>query len=519
MWAPVVRTVDRTGNTGHLHKAKSIAQFHPSYLEHKYSKILGKMAGIQDMHAAPSLLTLPTEIVSEVYSYLHKEDLKSVRLSCHCLDEITRPILFDKVVITSLGNNASLFDCVVDNPQLAQYVKTIVVDVLRFRGFSAAYYIEHLVRQLEHDVARHLPAFALTPPAAVLFKKLRKAKWFKNRRRTRDRIKALAVFDLDHSYDTYIAVHDSQKGCVGSSLSRCVARALSKCVKVQELEVQTEWLPYDRPVDATLESLLPRFSSSGIVARHHNPLLLRPMPPKEDDCSHRRFLLQLFEAVDKVTNLKLGKGAVTLPDQLDALEPLGFKHLANLTLWIPGTFSPNLSTPVNRLTPALQNARTLKQLNVGCSNTTSFEHVNMFRLRLLPLLQGCLWPQLVSLKLSGMVASASDLSSLFEGHKGIKSLSMGSMDLCVPSPPTDGVEVCEAKISRDVAHLFWNMRRLMNLAELSLEPPFRAQISRFAWRPIGEDFAGFKAKWEGFVLHHDPLNPMPGVYEIDGKDF
>ncbi|KAL8982869.1 MAG: hypothetical protein Q9205_002746 [Flavoplaca limonia] len=376
------------------------------------------MAGTQDMHPAPSLSTLPTEIVSEVYSYLHKEDLKIVRLSCHRLDEITRPILFDKVVITSLGNNASLFDCVVDNPQLAQYVKTLVVDVLRFRCFSAAYYIKHLIRQLEHDVARHLPAFALTPPAAVLFKKLRKAKWFKNRTRTRDRTRALAVFDLDHSYDTYIAVHDSQKGCVGSSLSRCVAMALSKCVKVQELEVQTEWLPYDRPVGATLESLLPRFSSSGMVARHHNPLLLRPMPPKEDELSHWRFLLQLFNAVDKVTTLKLGKGVVTVQDQLDTLEPLGFQHLANLTVWIPATFSPDVPIPVNRLTLALQNARTLKQLNIGCSNTTSFEHVDMFRLRLLPLLQSCFWPQLDSLKLYGMVASARDLSSLLEGHKG-----------------------------------------------------------------------------------------------------
>ncbi|KAL9015113.1 MAG: hypothetical protein Q9180_008902, partial [Flavoplaca navasiana] len=271
------------------------------------------MAGTQDMHAAPSLLTLPTEIVSEVYSYLHKEDLKSVRLSCHRLDEITRPILFDKVVITSIGNNAGLFDCVIGNPQLAQYVKTLVVDVVRFRGFSAAYYIKHLIRQLEHDVARHLPAFALTPPAAVLLEKLRNAKWFQNRTRTRERTKALAVFDLDRSFDTYIAVRNSQKNCVGPSLSRCVAMALSKCVNIQELEVQTEWLPYDRPVDATLESLLPRFSSSGIVARHHNPLLLRPMPPKEDDHSRRRFLLRLFEAVDKVTKLKLGKGAVTLP--------------------------------------------------------------------------------------------------------------------------------------------------------------------------------------------------------------
>ncbi|KAL8872716.1 MAG: hypothetical protein Q9198_007161 [Flavoplaca austrocitrina] len=476
------------------------------------------MAGTQDMHPAPSLSTLPTEIVSEVYSYLHKEDLKIVRLSCHRLDEITRPILFDKVVITSLGNNASLFDCVVDNPQLAQYVKTLVVDVLRFRGFSAAYYIKHLIRQLEHDVARHLPAFALTPPAAVLFKKLRKAKWFKNRTRTRDRTRALAVFDLDHSYDTYIAVHDSQKGCVGSSLSRCVAMALSKCVKVQELEVQTEWLPYDRPVGATLESLLPRFSSSGMVARHHNPLLLRPMPPKEDELSHWRFLLQLFNAVDKVTTLKLGKGVVTVQDQLDTLEPLGFQHLANLTVWIPATFSPDVPIPVNHLTLALQNARTLKQLNIGCSNTTSFEHVDMFRLRLLPLLQSCFWPQLDSLKLYGMVASARDLSSMLEGHKGIKSLSLGSMDLCVPSPPTDGVEVCEAKISRDLAHLFWNMRRLMNLARLSLEPPFRAQTSRLSWRPIDEDFAGFKAKWEGFVLHHSPLNPMPCVHELDGQD-
>lgn len=456
---------------------------------------------------------MPTEIIFEVYSNLHKEDLKSVRLSCHRLDKIALPILFDKVVITSIEDNAGLFEYVINNFQLAQHVETLTVDISRFRDVDAAYYMKYLIQQLEHDVARHLPTFFLSPPAAVILKKLRKVKWFRDQRRTRDRVRALAVFGLEHSYDTYMAVRDKQKGCVGTLLSRCVAMTLSKCANIQELEVQTEWLPYDRPIGDTLGSLLPRFPSSGIVARHHNPLLLRPEPPVEEIECHKQFLVQLFEMVNQVTRLKLGRGFVVLTDHLNVIKPPHLQNLTSLTLWIPTPLSTDDSKSINRLTPALKHVRSLKQLHIGCSNTTTFGHLQMYRLPLLPLFQGCKWPQLVCLKLHGMVASAEDLLTLLKCHKSIRSLSLGSMDFHVDAPYANGTEACDAKISEDLVHLFRNVRQLMNLTGLSLEPPFRAEVSKFQWRPIGEDFGVFKAKWEGFVLRDGPLplNPKRGV--------
>ncbi|KAI4247360.1 MAG: hypothetical protein L6R42_009650, partial [Xanthoria sp. 1 TBL-2021] len=165
------------------------------------------MTGTRGTHAAASLSNMPTEMVSEVCSSLHKEDLKSLRLSCYRLDEITQPILFDKVVVTSMDDNAGLFECVVGNPHLAQHVKTLVFDFPRFQDVNAAYYIQYLMQQVEHDVDCHLQ----TPEP--LKKKLEDVNWFKDPGSTSGREIALAVFkqDLTHGYETYIAMRNKQE--------------------------------------------------------------------------------------------------------------------------------------------------------------------------------------------------------------------------------------------------------------------------------------------------------------------
>ncbi|KAL8995106.1 MAG: hypothetical protein Q9169_005089 [Polycauliona sp. 2 TL-2023] len=472
------------------------------------------MAGTQQIHPKTSLLDVPTEMISAVCSNLHKEDLKSVRLSCHGLSEITIPILYDKVVITSLDDNAGLFECVVDVPGLARHVKTLVLDIPRFRDVSAAYYMKYLMKQVEHDMARHSPPFALKQPPAALLEKLEKVKWFRDPVRTSHRMKVMDLFGLPYSYDLYTAIRNKQTRCIDTSLPRCMTIAFNKCVNIQQLEVQTEWLPYDQPLNSTLESLLPRFASSGRVARQFNPLLLRPVPLVQDNGSRKHILFHLLEAVNRVNHLKLGKGFIMLADQLTSIKLLCFQHLTSLTLWIPTKLPTDVPILVSRLTPVLRATLNLKHLHVAASNMTRFEYADHYRHPLFPLLQGCVWPRLSSLELEGMVASTRDLLTLLKRHKHVKYLSLISMDIRSDYPHTIGYETSTAQISEDLVHLFWNMRRLMSLKVLSLGPSFRIQAGETRWRPIAEDFAAFKKKWEAFVLDHGPLDSMPGMYDF-----
>ncbi|KAL8670764.1 MAG: hypothetical protein Q9168_004706 [Polycauliona sp. 1 TL-2023] len=471
------------------------------------------MAGNHKIHAAKSLMSMPTEMILAVYSKLHKEDLKSVRLSCHRLGEITDAILFDRVVVTSIDDNTDLFQCVIDNPELARHVKTLVIDIPYFRGTSAGYYFGHLMKQIKHDVARTVPRFALKQPPAALLQKLEKAKWFKDPRRTRDRMELLAMFELPHDYEDYVAIRNRQTENIGTSLPLCMSVAFTKCVNVQRLEVQTEWLAYDRPLDDTLESILPRFSSSGALARRYNPLLLLPVPRPQASTGHQQVISQLLEKVKQVDHLKLGKGFVMLMNQLDTVTLLRFQHLTSLTLWIPTKLPSDEPSLVNRLTPLLRAAHNLRQLHVGANNTTKYEHADTWRRPLLPLLQGCVWPRLVSLKLTGIVATARELLTLLKNHKDLESLSLTSMDIRVQCAHGMGSEVITTRISEDLVHLFWNTRRLMNLTSLSLEPPFRTQINESM--SIIEDFGDFKEKWEAFVLDPGPLDPIPGMYDFE----
>ncbi|KAL8654875.1 MAG: hypothetical protein Q9226_003265 [Calogaya cf. arnoldii] len=453
------------------------------------------MADRQETHAAASLSTMPTEIISEVYSNLHKEDLKSVRLTCHRFDEISQPILFDKVIVTSMDDNAELFECVINKPHLARHVKTLVLDIPIFHDYKAAYYVQRLTQQMEDDVARHPKS--LVPPG-LLRKKLKEVKWFKDPGRTHLRERVLAVFmqDLRQYYATYTAMRHKQQQCIEEILPQCVAVAFTNCVNVQHVEVQTEWQAYDRPIDDTLMSLLPCFSSSGSVARHYNPLLLRPSLPTRDSPCQEQFLLQLLESASQITKLKVGKGFIGPRHGLEIVgRALFFQHLTNLDLWTSSANPPPFF--VDYLASALQNARNLQRLHIGACNTSRFEHYDMNRLGIFPLLQDCIWPRLVTLRLTGVVASGEDFLTLFKSHKGLKSLTLTSIDLRLYLDPAIVDKELHSKVEETMTALSWNMRRLMSLTEISFETGFRVQIGEYTWVPVDiEDMV----RWEKVVL-------------------
>ncbi|KAI4102768.1 MAG: hypothetical protein LQ339_004507 [Xanthoria mediterranea] len=457
------------------------------------------MAGTQKTHAAASLSTIPTEIVLEVLSNLHKEDLKSLRLSCHRLDEITQPLLFDKVVVTSVDDNAGLFEYVVDNPKLSQHVKTLVFDFPHFHDVNAAYYIQDLMQQVEEDVARHLQI------PESLKQQLEGVNWFKDPGQTKGREKVLAVFkqDLKHGYETYIAMRNKQRQCVDTTLPRCVAVAFAKCVNVQQMEVQTEWQVYHQPIDDTLGSLLPRFLSSGFVARHCNPLFLRPSHPMQGSPGHKQLLLQLFGSTNRVTQLKLGKGFVIPMDGLDTAKSPCFQHLTNLTLWICTSFPTAAPFLVDCLAPALRKARKLKHLHFGAGNCTKYDYRDTYRFWLFPLLQGCVWPDLVTLKLTGMGGSVEEFSTFFKSHKGLISLFLTSIDILVDDPLASERDELSVQVAKEVNHLAWIIR-LMSLTEFAIEPPFRVQFDGYEWDPSMEELSQTIPLWHQFILGNAP---------------
>ncbi|KAI4229964.1 MAG: hypothetical protein L6R36_000473 [Xanthoria steineri] len=456
------------------------------------------MAGTQKTHAAASLSVIPIEIVLEVLSNLHKEDLKILRLSCHRLEEITQPLLFDKIVVTSVDDNAGLFEYVVDNPQLSQHVKTLVFDFPQFHDVNAAYYIQYLMKQLERDVARHLQM------PKSLKHQLAGVNWFKDPGQTSGREKALAVFkqDLKHAYETYIAMGNKQRQCVDTILPQCVVVAFAKCVNVQQMEVQTEWQVYYQPLDHNLESLVPRFLSAGFVARHCNPLFLRPSHPMEGSPGHKQLLLQLFESTNRVTQLKLGKGFVIPMDGLDTAKSPCFQHLTNLTLWISTSF-PTAPFLVDCLAPALRNARKLKHLHLGASNTTKYDYRSTYRLWIFPLLQGCVWPNLVTLGLTGMGGSVKEFSTFFKNHKGLTSLFLTSINILVDDPLTSGPEERHTQAAEELNHLAWNIR-LMSLTEFTIEPPFRMQFDEDEWGSCMEATPKTIGMWHQLILCPTP---------------
>ncbi|KAL8862830.1 MAG: hypothetical protein Q9178_000772 [Gyalolechia marmorata] len=521
------------------------------------------MAGTQDIITQPaaSLLTMATEIHNEVFRYLHKEDLKILRCVCHRLDQTTSPFLFDKVIITSIINNVGLFECVVNNPNLAQHVKTLVFDIPQFRDVNAAYYFQYLMQQVQNDVDKHLPGMVLAEPKEdimkrvqdmkecvdpgqqgfplmhapeVLLKDLEKAHFFRDPGRTRDRVAVLATFnqDLASCYDIYVNMRTKQQENIDTSLPRCVTDAFMKCVNVQQVEVQTEWQAYEQPIDDRLESLLPIFPSSGAVARHYRPLLLRPIRPVHGDPSHKQFLLRLFDKIgcaqNQIVRIKLGKGFIIPMDGLDTVDTLprnvanSFQHLASLTLWMSTYHFKTARYLVDWLGPALKNVPKLKHLEIGACNSTKYKSIDLYRLRLIPLLQGCVWPELRTLALTGMVGSVKEFLALFKSHKGLRSLCLSSITIRVDSHSPCTSKDGTASISKDLMHLFRNMGRLMNnLCELSIEFPFKTESDmKEEWGPPAKDFLGFKSMWEYFILHPDLMDledPKPGMYDFKNE--
>ncbi|KAL8684164.1 MAG: hypothetical protein Q9224_006556 [Gallowayella concinna] len=386
-----------------------------------------------ETQALISLPTMPTEIIMQVFATLRKSDLKSKRLVCHHFDAIIQPILFDKVVISNAHSNDGLFREVIDKPKLANHVKTLVLDVPRFRDIKLQYYMQHLVWQIANDIrARQLPS--------SLKLRLDLAKWFRDPGSTHEREKLLAVFggDIVSGYERYMEHFRTQDSPTASSFDSW-PNCFQKCRNIQRLEVQTEWQAYSRNISHKTKSLLPVYPSSGFVARHWDPVFLRPMIPARCRWDSEPFLSLVFTTLSAaqkpVPDVVIGKGCVIRFCKVSdhSGESMArsiltvFEHLTSLTFWMNIEKDlPQENRAVNYIAPALKSACKLRYLRLGAIHTSSYADRDMDHFNLLPLLQDCVWPDLVTLELFGTTAPADTYLKLLRHQKSLKSFTLGS---------------------------------------------------------------------------------------------
>lgn len=460
-----------------------------------------------------SISTMPTEIIIEVFATLHRSDLKSMRLMCHRFDELTHEFLFDKAVVSSANDNVGLFQSVLDNERFAKHVKILVFDIARFQDIDLAHYIQYLVQQIANDLnkRRHGPESIDIPDA--LKTSLEGSKWFKDPGRTRDREELLAAFheDLNAGYTSYIRMRRGQELHIDSTFPQNVAAAFKRCPNVQQVEVQTAWEPCNGPVGDSMESLLPVYPSSGYSARCWRPLFLRPSYPVHGGLDHTLSLLWLLDALShrpQVSHLSFGRGgiqhlddnaALSYPDDMVAsgLRTVAAlsQNLTHLNLWITIQFRLTPALSESSLTAALQNARHLKCLQFGACGSAAYEHHHLCRLSLLPLFKDCVFPDLIALELSGMIAFVDEYLMFFRNLRALSSLTLSSIDLQarlgIPIPTT-------------INRFHEGIRSSLNLTAYSIVSPWNVHTAGVSWRPFfGTEGMKLKVAYERYVLYND----------------
>ncbi|KAL8810258.1 MAG: hypothetical protein Q9223_007795 [Gallowayella weberi] len=451
---------------------------------------------------------MPTEIITEVFAALPKSDLKSVRLVCRRFDAIVQPILFDKLVISNVHSNGGLLREVVDKGKLANHVKTLVLDVPRFRNVTLGYYLQYLVRQIAEDLrARQSNPVSLKIPSS-LKQELDLARWFQDPGSTHEREELLAVFgkDILSGYERYMEHSRTQDDVSSESDSDWWRGCFWKCPNIQRLEVQTEWQAYPQQISHKIKSLLPVYLSSGYVARHWNPVFLRPEIPARYGWDSGPFLWDLFTTLSNahkpIRNVIIGKGCEIRFRKFshDGLQRIArsiltvFEHLTSLAFWFNIEAFGNEESSVKYIGPALNSARNLRYLRLGANRPTHYSYAELARSNLLPLLKDCVWPELVELELFSMTASADSYLKLLRDQKSLKSLTLGSIDL---QEDPSGLN-STANVKRFVEGL----RSSLNLTAFSIKSPWTTRSASDVWE--GFSAAGgneTRMELERYVVH------------------
>ncbi|KAL8824267.1 MAG: hypothetical protein Q9170_008212 [Blastenia crenularia] len=341
--------------------------------------------------SSASLTAVPTEIITSIFANLYKSELKSVRLVCHFFDEASLPLLFDKAIISDQDTNFAPFRNITSTRlRLYKHVKTLVYDLQWFDNLNEAYYILDLVRQLKQDLAVRLAQVDSSLIPEQLKKTLAACEYFKDPGTTHDREKILLPWMkfVRKGYQEYRNRWLGQNSNASAQNFPCLAKALLHCPRMQHIEVRASWDFHYQCLGNNLESLLPRYSSSGFLARHWHPLYLRPKIPSQDPHHRRRLLADVFSAIQqsdkKLAQFSFGNGCALGPSMHQGGQSMynhiifAFQHLTSLSFDVDTNLPPAasyhqdslfraLSITPGRLLGGLASVN-LKRANGDCAN-------------------------------------------------------------------------------------------------------------------------------------------------------
>ena len=400
----------------------------------------------------PTLSTaLPTEIVTSIFSSLDKAEIKKLRLVCRYFNEVSLPLLFDRVIISSHEQDFSPFQNIVSNPGLIVHVKELTYDLQWFDDLNVARYILDLFTQLRGDIALRISDSNGNPEGVPITKPLseilKARNHFNDPGTTHAREKLLRpwIQYVQEGFWAYRRQWNAQNKIVYGKTFPYLERALRMCPAIQHVNVRASWEFQYQPLNDYLESLLPQYPSSGFLARHWHPLYLRPKSPDQLPdlyLSPKRLRLveDVFSAIErsgsKLSRFSLGNGCTIRPNMREGPRSvcehmqLVFRNLTRLSLDIAADTPPMSSYIWDYLSPALSTAQSLKHLTFRVRNHSRWRHKDGIRWWLYDDLINCTFPGLEYLHLSGVVSSAEFFLSFFRKQPLLQSLHLDSIDLC-----------------------------------------------------------------------------------------
>ncbi|KAI4140539.1 MAG: hypothetical protein L6R39_005761 [Caloplaca ligustica] len=472
--------------------------------------------------------TLPAEIIAEVLSNLSKEDVKNVRLVCHYFEGAAVPLLYDRIVLSQQEPNFAPFDSIISTPKLSKRVKTLTYDMQWFDDLRSENYIVDLFHQLHEDLISRLADDDASTLSSQLRATVERVNWFQLRARATSRYRQSNLLewweDVERGYRAYHA-HRTRTYYTESSISnrQRITTAFANCPNLRQVEMCGSWECYPQPISDDITSLLPRYHSSGLLARHWHPFWLRPRSPGQDYFHRMSLVEDMFDIIHdsgkQIDHLIIGNGCEIGPDMhvvptsMHVDMPFLFRSLTSLSLDVPVNPSVHPFYYVEYLFSALQAAQNLKHLIFNGRNNSIWHHADDMRWDFSNRFphSTLILPRLVSLHLGGMRGLAHHYFDFLNHQPQLKCLHLQAIDLVPTTEP----------IHEDWVYLIEGLRRIQKLNDFSLRWPLRTGRNCTGWScqnlvPHEEDWPNAKVMLERYVLHvgANPFFHVDGVLHV-----
>ncbi|KAL8920949.1 MAG: hypothetical protein Q9208_005975 [Pyrenodesmia sp. 3 TL-2023] len=421
------------------------------------------------VQACPFLSFLPTEVVTGVFAHLHKEDLKALRLVCRYFDEAVIPLLYDRVIISNQQANFPPFENIISRPRLSKHVKMLVYDIGWFDDYSPANYLMHLSKQLNTDLRSRLAGVDLCTLPTPLAETVERVGYFRATN-TRTRQSQLGPWweDVEKGYRAYHAQINVENSITNRQR---ITNAFGTCPNVHGIAVHGSWKSYPHPIGDTIVSLLPKYHSSGFLARHWSPFWLRPRTFSYATAYQAPLIEDVFDILHDcgkyITHLSVGPGCNIEPDihvvptSMHVDLPWVFSHLTNLSLDVSPTH-PHSTYITKSFVPALRAALGLKYLTLQVRNYSPWTYMDNIRWRLgHPFDDDLIFPRLVYLHLSGFKGTATGYIDFFANQPRLQHLCLDKIGLIQETDP----------VHADWIGFTEGLRRLSGLVDFSIGWP------------------------------------------------